>query len=224
MILLSTRNAMELTYLVRGADGKEYGPVNLEQLGSWVRERRLIEQQEIKRSDMQHWAVAGTFSELRPLFANNESVPTSAPNTPSASPQPVNDARTISQLKSAGSWFYWIAGLSLVNSISAFSGSDWRFIIGLGITQIFDEIGSQLGGRAISLILSLIAAGVFVLFGVFANKGHLWAFIVGMILFALDGVIFLLGPDWLGVGFHVLVLFFLFRGLKACRDLSRTTP
>ena len=68
---------MELTYKVRGADGKEYGPVTLEQLGTWVRERRLIPHQEVKRSDMEHWAPAGSFTEFQGLF-NEVGVPISA--------------------------------------------------------------------------------------------------------------------------------------------------
>jgi hypothetical protein len=35
----------------------------------------------------------------------------------------------------------------------------------------------------------------------------------------LDGIIFVLAQDWLGVGFHALILFFLFRGLSALRQL-----
>ena len=126
------------------------------------------------------------------------------------------------QLKSGASWFYWIAGLSLINSISAFSGSTWRFIIGLGITQIIDVFGTRLetGGKLVSLALDLCVAGLFILFGVFAHKAHTWAFLVGMVLFALDGLIFLLAQDWLGVGFHALVLYWLFRGFSAARQLS----
>jgi len=43
---------MDLMYMVRGADGKEYGPVSLEQLSGWIRENRLKGRAEIKRSDM----------------------------------------------------------------------------------------------------------------------------------------------------------------------------
>jgi hypothetical protein len=122
-------------------------------------------------------------------------------------------------VKSAGAWFYWVAGLSLINSIAAFSGSSWRFIFGLGVTQKFDAIGAEMasGGKMIALLLDVLAAGVFVLFGVFAQKAHLWSFIVGMVFFALDGVIFVIAQDWLGVGFHVFVLYCLFRGVVACR-------
>jgi hypothetical protein len=69
------------------------------------------------------------------------------------------------------------------------------------------------------LLLDILAAGLFVLFGYFATRGHLWAFIAGMALFALDGVIFLIARDWLGVGFHVFVLYCLFRGFTACQRL-----
>jgi hypothetical protein len=213
---------MNLMYMVRGADGKEYGPVSLEQLSGWVRENRLKAEQEVKRSDMQHWAAANAFEELAPMFTNSVSAPPAIGTSPTAGAPKPQAAASIAQMKSGASWFYWIAALSLVNSISAFSGSTWRFIIGLGITQIIDEFGSNLGGagKGVTLVLDLLAAGVLVLFGIFANKGHSWAFIVGMILFALDGIIFLLVQDWLGVGFHAFVLFCLVRGFLACRELK----
>ena len=213
---------MELTYMVRGADGKQYGPATLQQMDGWIKEGRLAAQAEVKRSDVDYWAAAGEYQELQPMFGG------SAPAPAATSPGPTTAARKTAgmvptaQLKSGASWFYWIAGLSLVNSIAAFSGSTWRFILGLGITQIIDALSSHLetGGKLVSLALDLCVAGLFILFGVFAHKCHTWAFLVGMILFALDGLIFLLFQDWLGVGFHVLVLYWLFRGFNACRQLN----
>ena len=41
-----------------------------------------------------------------------------------------------------------------------------------------------------------------------------------MALYALDGLIYLIGQEWLGVGFHAFALFCLFRGFKACRALN----
>lgn len=210
----------ELTYTVRGGDGKEYGPVSFEQISAWTRDGRVQTQSELRRSDMQHWARAEEFLELKTLFP--VSTPAFAPSMSSASAAPMADPASFARLKSGASWFYWIAGLSLINSISAFSGSSWRFIVGLGVTQAFDGLAGEFGsaGKAIVLLLDLLAAGIFILFGVFANKRHQWAFIVGMILFGLDGLIFLLVQDWLGVAFHVFVLYCLFRGLKACRALA----
>ena len=179
---------MELTYQIRGADGNEYGPATLEQIITWAREGRVQPQQEVRRSDMEHWSPAGDFSELQPLFATTAPV---VSTTATTSARPNRDPATEAHLKSGASWFYWIAGLSLINSIVAFTGSDWRFILGLGITQMFDALGHDIGsaGKAVVLALDLVAAGACVCFGVFAHKRHLWAFVVGMVLFALDGLI-----------------------------------
>ncbi len=216
---------MEHTYVIRAADGQEYGPATLEQLTGWAREGRVSVETELRRSDMQHWSPAGKFVELQAVFtpAPVSAVAAGAPGiiTPNRA-SAAEDPQAVAQLKSGASWFYWIAGLSLVNSISAFLGSDWRFVLGLGITQIIDAVGSQLGGggKVVTLGLDVAAAGVLILFGVFGHKRHLWAFIVGMVLFALDSVMFLIAQDWIGVAFHAFVLYCLFRGLQACRALN----
>jgi hypothetical protein len=216
---------MDLTYMVLGADGKEYGPVTLNQLTGWINEGRVPAQQQVRRSDMQHWAAASAFAELKSLFEPANLPP--SPSTPNA-PRPLAggggsaaDGVSFARMKVSASWFYWVAGLSLVNSIIAFTGGNWRFIFGLGVTQIIDEFASQMSGsgQVIALALNIAAAGIFVLFGVFAHKGHTWAFIVGMVLFALDGVILVLASQWLGVAFHAYVLFRLFQGFTACREL-----
>lgn len=220
--------------MVRGADGKEYGPATLEQTSSWVKQGRILATHEIRRSDMEYWSRAGDFEEFQPLFgvglapAQPAGVSsTRGPGAISAVGGTANadqqQAIAAAQTRSGGSWFYWIAGLSLINSISAFAGSTWRFVIGLGVTQILDLFGNKLGpsGKIVVLGLDLLVAGVFILFGVFAVKGQAWAFIVGMVLFTLDGLIFLLAQDWLGIGFHVFVLYCLFRGFNASRQLNR---
>lgn len=217
---------MEHTYTVRGADGSDYGPVNFEQLTGWIREGRIMAQSEIRRGDMEHWTSAGDFTELKTAF---QPAPAAAPATgtpgviaPTTPSSTAVDFATASRLKSGASWFYWIAGLSLINTIAAFSGSDWRFLVGLGITQIFDALGNEFGGagKVVVLLLDLLVAGMFITFGIFGNKRHLWAFITGMVFFALDGVIFILAQDWIGVGFHAFVLFCFFRGMQACRELK----
>ena len=204
----------DLTYKIIGADGKEYGPVALSELQKWVGEGRITGATQVSRSDQQSWSTAANFPELGVRDSTGP-----APVAVSSAADPVLEK----QLKGGGSWFYWIAGLSLVNSVIALSGSGTRFILGLGITQIFDELAQGMGsgaGLAVAVVLDLLASAVFVFFGVFANKRHTWSFIVGMALYALDGLIYLIAQDWLGVGFHAFVLFCLFRGFKACRALN----
>lgn len=173
------------------------------------------------RSDMNYWSPAGKFTELQEVIAQT-APPAVMPGAQPVAASPGANPAALAQVKSGASWFYWIAGLSLVNSISAFAGSDWRFILGLGIRQLIDALGQGIegSGKYIALVLDLVAAGVLVLFGVFGGKGHLWAFVVGMVLFALDGVLFLLVQDWIGVAFHAFVLYCLFRGFQGCRAMN----
>jgi hypothetical protein len=134
-----------------------------------------------------------------------------------------------SQMKGGASWFYWIAGLSIINSVIALSGSDWHFIAGLGITEIVDYIakGAGNGGMIVAVMLDAFAAGMFVLFGVFSNKRQTWAFIIGMTFYGLDALIWILGQFWLGIAFHVYVLYRIYLGMKAANqlgELEKTMP
>lgn len=127
--------------------------------------------------------------------------------------------------KSGANWFYWIAGLTIVTSILSFTGADWRFLISLGTTQLIDALAdrmsAELGGapKVVALVLDLILTGVFVVFGVLANKKLLWAYILGMAIFVLDGLVSLLVQDWVGVIAHVVVLVFMVPGFLAGREL-----
>jgi hypothetical protein len=130
------------------------------------------------------------------------------------------------QMQSGARWFYWIAGLSLVNSIAAATGSNWSFLAGLGITQFISGlalgVAEDLGGAVtvIAFVLDVLVAGFFVFLGVFAYKGHTWAFIVGIVIYALDALIFLAVQLWFPLAFHGFVLFCLYKGFAANRKLN----
>jgi hypothetical protein len=132
------------------------------------------------------------------------------------------------RFRSGTSWFYWIAGLSIVNSLVVHLQGEWAFVIGLGITQIIDVIAIDAIGkfpenaaviRTVALVIGVFIAGLFILFGALAHKRHDWAFITGIVLYVLDALLFLLIGDWLGLGFHGLALYFLFSGYSALRNL-----
>jgi hypothetical protein len=137
----------------------------------------------------------------------------------------VRHAELTQSYKSGANWFYWIAGLTLVTSVIAFGGGGIRFLISLGITQIIDGVAEAIsaegGGAAkvVALVLALVISGVFIICGVLANKRSLGAYIAGMVLFGLDGLVSLMFQDWIGVIAHAVVLFFLFRGFQAGREL-----
>lgn len=131
------------------------------------------------------------------------------------------------KMQSGARWFYWIAGLSLINSIAASFNSGWSFLAGLGITQFISGVAlalsEDLGGAVtvIALVLDVLVAAFFVFLGVVAGKGHTWAFIIGLVVYILDGLIFLAFQLWLPLAFHVFVCYCLYRGLAANRELKK---
>ena len=50
--------------------------------------------------------------------------------------------------------------------------------------------------------------------GYFAGKMHKWAFVMGMAFYALDAGIMLMAQDWIGLGFHVYALYWIWRGFS----------
>jgi hypothetical protein len=218
---------MEPTYTALGSDSAQYGPVTAEQLRGWIRDGRVVATTRIWRSDMPDWVAASTLPELGITSPTVGAIPASAP---AAVPMHVNMSTTDPEADRAisrgASWLYWIAGLSLVNSISALTGSDWRFFLGLGVTQIIDGLAAQLGssGKIVALVLDLLIAGALIVLGVFAHKRHGWAFIVGIVLLGLDAAVVALlaitsgaGSIWISFAFHLWVMFAIFRGFQASR-------
>jgi hypothetical protein len=130
------------------------------------------------------------------------------------------------KIKSGANWFFWIGGLSFINSMLFIGNGKWNFIVGLGITQLVDVVGLELvkaignAGYIVAGILSMTAAGIFVFFGIFARKKCNWAFIAGMMVYAFDGLVFLLVQDFLGVWFHIFVLFLIAGAFKANKMLG----
>lgn len=137
----------------------------------------------------------------------------------------IQHAQLSQTYKGGAYWFYWIAGLTIITSIIAFSGGDWRFLISLGSTQVIDAFAEGLStglgtaAKVVGLILDLIVTGLFVMFGYLAGKKLLWAYMLGMVVFLLDGLISLLFQDYIGAIAHAVVLFFMFRGYQVGREL-----
>ncbi len=134
--------------------------------------------------------------------------------------------------KSGANWFYWIAGASLVNTIIFLFNGSLNLIVGLGIVQITNgaalvveqQTGSTTTPRIGAFLVNLAISIIFVLIGYFAGKGLSWIFTVGVVLYALDAIIFLLFRDWLSIGFHAFALFFMIRGLMAANKLNKLQP
>ena len=137
------------------------------------------------------------------------------------------DPEWAARVKRGANWFYWIAALSLINSLAYVSGAQFHFLAGLGLTELADAIidvsikqGAPASLRAISIVFDLIAVIGLALAGYFANKFFRTAFIIGIIVYAIDGLLVLVIGDFFMAAFHAFALYSLIRGYLACRELK----
>lgn len=173
------------------------------------------------------------------LMLNQEAIDTlNAPiNQP---PQQIALKGTISQIeekikletaiRGGASNFYWIAALSVINSLVVLTGGSWSFFIGLGITQLIDgifiiivqSVGENFAPiiQIIGFMINIFLSGVFIVFGIFAQKQKKWAFVAGMALYALDSLVFLIVPDFFSIGFHLFILVGISTGLRSMKKHS----
>ena len=133
-------------------------------------------------------------------------------------------------VESSGTWFWWIAGLSAVNSIAVMLKLQYSMLLGLGIGQIIDAIFLSMSAdpsmlaRGFHIALSASVAGIFVTLGYYARRFSSKAFVIGIILYALDALIFVFTGDWVAVGFHGFVLFMLWGGFSVLSALQAQIP
>jgi hypothetical protein len=64
-------------------------------------------------------------------------------------------------------------------------------------------------------VVTVVIAGVFAIFGYFGGQGQKWAFLVGMILYAVDAGLCVLVGIILSAAFHAWALFRMYGGFKA---------
>lgn len=118
-------------------------------------------------------------------------------------------------------WFWWIAGLSAVNVACDLAHASINFVLGLAFTQIAHGVfQSKLG---IALVIDALFIGGFWFVGLKAQQGQAWAFLVGMAIFLLDGLVYLKYEAWMPVAFHALALFYLGRAFMSLQAAKKAT-
>jgi len=127
-------------------------------------------------------------------------------------------------------WFYWIAGLSILNSIIYMAGSSVSFVVGLGATQVVDGFTSAMANdlvqdalviHAFGFAIDVFIAGLFILFGFLGRKHQRWAMITGLVLYVLDGIFLAVVGDIFSVIFHGLALYGIWMGMQALSQLEK---
>lgn len=134
-------------------------------------------------------------------------------------------------IRNGSSWFYLIGGLSILNSILYIFDANLMFVVGTGITQLVDVIAgylvTELPGtagsviRVLGLLISIAISGIFILFGYLGRKKYKWAFITGIILYSLDGVLMLVFSEYYGLIVHLIAIIGLIGGLTAITKYQR---
>ena len=90
------------------------------------------------------------------------------------------------QTQQGGDWFFWVAGLSVVNAVLLPAHAPFGFFFSLGAAGFAARAG---GGLPTYLAVVVVASAVIGLCGLFARRGARWAFLVGMGLYALDALV-----------------------------------
>lgn len=226
---------MNLTYQIKSADGQVFGPASVDDVKQWISEGRVEGNSQMIRSDQQLWLSARELPELGLGAAIPAPPPPPPPSFPAPAPVPASIGAQLSsamddgsvfdpQIRGGANWFYWIAGLSLVNALIGALGMNWGFALGLAVAGFFDAIGEDIGGEGavgnwLGFALQLIPIGATAALGYFAGlKRQRWAFVVGMIGFALDGLLYLLAVEIVGIVIHGYALFAMFKGFRACGE------
>lgn len=212
---------MDVTYSIRALDDKIYGPYPPDSIQGWIQEGRINAETPMTRSDTGTWQRAGNYSELQfpretehpPAAAPYSATPPSLPDH-STGNAPSGGYRDLSVLKSGASWYYWIAGLTAVNFGAWLMGSSMRFVVGTALIDVINAFGQGAGIKGVAIALDVLLIAFFVVCGVFAHKGHIWAFLVGMAVYLLDTILCVIAGEWLGVAFHCWALFSLGSALR----------
>jgi hypothetical protein len=212
---------MDVTYSIRAVDNKIYGPYPLDSLQGWIQEGRIHAETPMSRSDSGIWQRAGNFTELQfPPGIGQPVAPVPRSETPPGLPSDSvgtdssGGQRDFSVLKSGASWYYWIAGLTAVNFGAWLAGSNIRFVVGTALVDVINALGEGGNLKGVAIVLDVLLIAFFVVCGIFANKGHIWAFLAGMAVYLVDTILCLIAGEWIGLAFHCWALFSLGSALR----------
>jgi hypothetical protein len=117
-----------------------------------------------------------------------------------------------------------------VNTVIAHSGGDRHFIVGLSFTAIVDQIAQEIGkenpeaaGIAVGIAIgfSCFVALIAALFGWMSRKRWLPVYGIGIGVYILDGLLYLLLGDYFSAGFHAFAGWSMISGFNAYRNLRK---
>jgi len=114
--------------------------------------------------------------------------------------------------KKGASIFYVIAGFTALRTLLLFAGIQQ---LTLGANRMFA------GDTTSILLVNAVIIGIFVVLGIFTQRGNKMALLIGMVLYAIDTGLLLMGDisaNIVYIGLHVLFLYYLFSAYRQFAD------
>jgi magnesium-transporting ATPase (P-type) len=125
-------------------------------------------------------------------------------------PQPKSIEQLEQTVKGSASWCFWIAALTGINAVLTASGSDSGFAVGTVVAQVamvFSKASGSTAVQVVALMFNVATIAYFVVAGLFARKGHRWAFVVAILGYTVDSLLLIIAPSAIAIGFHLWALF-----------------
>lgn len=160
---------------------------------------------------------------LQEIYANRPTAqqPHLQPDLAQAARQVAQQEVLQQKVNAGASWFYWVAGLSIINLLAAFMGAQWTFIFALNSAQVLAALAQQM---PLVYLVCVALIGLIAACGYFARGPSRIAFMAGMALYALDGLLLIYGKSWLNLIFHGYALYCIWKGLQAARQYTSLSP
>lgn len=201
-----------------GGDGKEYGPYTAEEVQTWIGEGRIGPDTQVAKTGGEGWRRAGDEGFTWPALPVRQPSPQPPPPKPGVRG---GSAVSLHGVRSAASWVFIIAALSMINVVLQVRGANLTFAVGCLAVEFAAGMAEAAGGTVAGVAVGAVGAGLWVGLGLAARGGRPWAFLLAMGLFALDMLLLLLAFSPISLALHAYVIYRLWGGFAESRAVQR---
>ncbi len=132
------------------------------------------------------------------------------------------NARLALRAKTAATWMWVFAGLSVVNLVLAYVGAPLRMVVSVWCTELLYAVGGQVGPlwAVIALVISGGMLASVAALGWAMLRFHRWSFIAGAVLLAIDALAIYQWTTLAGLWpflLHGVAIYYLWVGFKAAQ-------
>jgi len=225
MPMLGRKQTSKYTYIVGDATGAETDPMSLEEALQHVKGGEITGATFVKRSDQEHWGTAADYPELGTkdtALSPMEKASGGTMQTEKVDPlaAEMELAAFAKPIRNGGNWFFWVAALTLINTIAVTMGSEWGFALGLQLTYFIGLTADIWGayGKWIALTGNVLLVAAFIWFGIAGYSRQYVPYFIGVFLYAGDCILSLFSFHIFTIVLHFVALYYMGSGLKAFMD------